>query len=179
MKTTQLLCLAMILCATAVQAQKGLQSAHLELGGRAFLFASANYEYRLLDRFALGAGFGAAAVQVGDITRDVAGTPETGRYLSVATSQTLFGQYFIGADRHQLLLTAGLTNYLSTSRNTYPTGTEITREAQIQPHLGVGYQLSGEHWYGRLTAYGLWMPEPSGWFPRVLPWAGLSVGRYW
>jgi len=86
------------------------------------------------------------------------------------------GNYFIGKKRNQLLLTAGLTNFLGTYRNKYPSETVRFAEAQLEWNAGIGYQYSANRFFFRITGYILSLPEPSGWFPEYMPWAGISTG---
>lgn len=176
MKTKLFLVLILSLITIEIQAQKGQQTLHLEAFGRGFLFGSLNYEYHVHNRVALGGGLGLAHIGVGEITRNVNGTPETGRYFDMASTQMLYGTYFIGKKSHKMLLTAGLTHFGALYRNTYPTSNEVTIESQIQPCAGVGYQYERNRWSGRLTAYYMAMPQPAGWFPDYMPWLGASVG---
>lgn len=91
--------------------QDSKHSVHAEIGGRTLIWGSLNYEYALSKQFSLGGGFGVLSVLRGDITRNN-GTAETGKYLDLATTQMIYGNYFIGESKNKLLLTAGLTNYL-------------------------------------------------------------------
>ena len=152
-------------------------SLNLELGGRTLLFGSLNYEYQILDKVSIGGGLGVINLSRGQITRDNGGMDETGNYLDISTSQMLYGNYFMGRNKHKMLLTAGLTNFLQTYRNTYPSETVIGRDLQVQWNAGLGYQFTGKQNYFRLTGYVLKMPQPSGWFPPYIPWFGLTTGR--
>lgn len=156
--------------------QESKHSVHVELLGRAFLFGSVNYEYALPKNFAVGAALGITNVQRGTITRDNAGTPEEGRYFDSATSQMVYGNYFVGKRKHKGLVTAGLTHFLITSRNKYPSRTERSLESHFEWNAGLGYQFSANRTYYRLTGYVLSLPEPSGWFPAIMPWGGLTIG---
>lgn len=179
MKIPSLLLLAAFLCTATLHAQKGQHTIHAELGGRAFIWGSVNYEYHLANRLSLGAGLGLANAQRGDITREVNGATETGKYFDLYNSSTLYANYFAGSDRHQLVLSAGLTNYQEYHRNVYPSGRESGLDMQVKPHLGMGYQYNGRDVFARLMGYYMGMPEPSGWFPSSMPWIGISVGRHW
>lgn len=154
----------------------GPHSLHVELAGRTFLFGSVNYEYAVNQKFSIGSGLGIINIQAGEITRDLNGSPETGTYLDMATSQMIYGNYFIGKKRNQLVLTAGVSNFLVTYRNRYPSETIRSAEAQLAWNAGIGYQHSANRYFFRFTAYLLSLPEPSGWFPEYMPWAGISTG---
>lgn len=151
-------------------------SINVELLGRTFLFSSVNYEYAINTKFSLGTGLGLVSLQRGDITRNMNGVPETGRYLDLASTQMIYGNYFVGSDKHKLVLTAGLTNFLISSRNTYPSDTELSSEINIEWNAGLGYQYNLEQLYFRLSGYVISLPEPSAWFPKYMPWVGLSIG---
>lgn len=88
----------------------------------------------------------------------------------------IYGNYFVGSDKHKLVLTAGLTNFLISSRNTYPSDTELSSEINIEWNAGLGYQYNREQLYFRLSGYVISLPEPSAWFPKYMPWVGLSIG---
>jgi|TARA_B110000977_G_scaffold158271_1_gene201633 hypothetical protein len=147
-----------------------------EIGGRTLKYGSLNYEYALHKRISLGCGIGLIYFQKGDITRNNNGNPETGKYRDLGTSQMIYGNYFIGKNKHQLHLTAGLTNFLFTVRNKYPSETESSSESQLEWNAGIGYQLSVKRIYLRLTGYCISLPEPTGWFPKYMPWIGISMG---
>lgn len=147
-----------------------------EVGGRTLVFGSVNYQYTLGKNFAVGAGLGLANVQSGTISRVTNGNPETGDYLELATSQMIFGNYFVGGDRHKLLLTAGLTNFLISGRNKYPSETVRFLDSQVEWNAGIGYHLELNKLFLRVTAYCLSLPDPTGWFPKYIPWAGVTAG---
>ena len=149
---------------------------HIELGGRTCIYGSLNYEYALYKQISLGFGIGLINFYKGDIIRNNNGNSETGKYLDIIGSQMIYGNYFIGKNKHQLHLTAGLTNVLFTSRNRYPSETESWSESQLEWNAGIGYQLSFKKTYLRLTGYCISLPEPSGWFPKYMPWIGISMG---
>ena len=151
-------------------------SIHVELAGRTFIWGSASYEYRLAEPFAIGAGLGILSILSGPITRNNNGSSETGNYLDMATSQMIYANYFIGKGYHKLYFTGGLTNFLFTYRNTYPSETVLLRESQLEWNAGIGYQLSLRKTYLRLTAYIITLSDSSPWFPEYLPWLGLSTG---
>ncbi len=147
-----------------------------EVGGRTVVFGSLNYEYALSENFSLGAGFGMINYQTGTILRVTDGTSETGNYSESATSQLVFANYLVGSERHKLLLTAGLTHFLQTSKSRYPSGTVSSVDAQVEWNAGIGYQLELNKMFFRLTGYCLGLPEPTGWFPKYIPWAGVTAG---
>jgi hypothetical protein len=147
-----------------------------EVGGRTLVFGSLNYEYALSKNLSLGCGLGFIGFRKGAISRVTHGDQETGNYRETATSQLVFANYLVGSERHKLLLTAGLTNFLQTSRSRYPSGTVSSVDSQVEWNAGIGYQLELDKMYFRLTGYCLSMPDPTGWFPKYIPWAGISVG---
>lgn len=149
---------------------------HAELGGRTIIMGSLNYEYALKPKFHLGVGAGLVYLNTGRITRDNNGTSETGNYFEMSTTQMLYGNYFVGENKSQLVLTAGLTNFLTTYRNDYPSELVKSSDGQIQWNVGVGYQYNATHMFYRMTAYCIAMPQPSGWFPDYIPWAGITIG---
>lgn len=149
---------------------------HTELGGRTFIFGSLNYEYAVLQNVSVGVGLGMINLQRGEITRSNNGVQEIGSYFDLGTTQMVYGNYFIGGDKHQLLLTAGVTHFFLSYKNKFPSETLKTRNSQILWNAGVGYQYSTKKWYYRLTGYCIQMPQPSGWFPKYMPWGGVSIG---
>jgi hypothetical protein len=149
---------------------------HTELAGRSTIWGSLNYEYAIVPQFRLGLGAGIIFLSKGQITRDNNGTSETGTYFEMSTTQMLYGNYFIGQNKHKLLLTAGITNFLINNRNKYPTETLNSAEAQIEWNAGIGYQYNAKNTFYRFTAYCISMPDPSGWFPKYIPWAGFTIG---
>lgn len=155
---------------------QGKHSLNLELLGRTFIFNSFNYEYTIKDNISLGAGFGVFSVLRGTIMRDNNGQTETGKYFDTGTSQMLYANYFIGRNKHKLLFTAGITNFLNTYRNTYPSETVVQWDSQLEWNAGIGYEYSTNKTFLRATAYCISMPDPTGWFPKYMPWGGLSVG---
>jgi len=159
---------------TAIPA--GPHSFHVEIAGRTFIFGSVNYEYALNRKFSVGAGLGVISILSGEIIRDNNGSTETGIYLDVATTQMIYGNYFIGKNRNQLVLTAGLSDFLATNRNRYPSETVRSVQAQLEWNAGIGYQYSANRFFFRVTGYILSMPGPSDWFPEYMPWGGISTG---
>ncbi|MDA3911196.1 MAG: hypothetical protein PF448_07560 [Bacteroidales bacterium] len=149
---------------------------HAELAGRSVIWGSLNYEYAIKPQFHLGLGIGLIYLGKGQITRNNNGVVETGTYFDMSTTQMLYGNYFIGQNKHKLLLTAGVTNFLSSYRNKYPTETVTSFETQIEWNAGVGYQFNAENTFYRFTAYCISMPDPLGWFPKYIPWAGITIG---
>lgn len=150
---------------------------HAEIGGRTIKYGSFNYEYALHKQISLGCGIGLIYFQKGDITRNNNGNQETGKYLELATSQMIYGNYFIiGKNKHQLFLTAGLTNFLFTYRNKYSSEIELDSDSQLEWNAGIGYQFSVKRIFLRFTGYCISLPEPTGWFPKYIPWIGISMG---
>ncbi len=149
---------------------------HIEALGRTIIWGSVNYEYFIHWNTSIGGGFGISYFSNGDIYRDNNGISEKGRYLDISTSQMLYGNYFFGKRKHQFFLTGGITNFLDVYRRKYPSETKYSSESQIKWNAGIGYQYSCKKTYFRLTVYCIRMPDPSGWFPEIIPWAGVSVG---
>ena len=152
------------------------QYVHLELGGRTFLMGSFNYEYLISEQFAIGCGLGIINFQRGEISRNNNGATETGKYLDISTSQMIYGNYFIGKDNHKLYFTVGISNFLFTNRNTYVKETEISRETELEFNTGIGYQFTSNKIYFRFTGYWISLAESTEWFPKYLPWVGISTG---
>ena len=148
----------------------------MEAFGRTFFFGSFNYEYSIIPNFSLGAGIGVLQLQQGNITRNNQSLSEQGRYFDAVTTQMIYVNYFFGKNRHKGIFSVGGTNLLTLGRNKYPSETESYSSSILLPNLGLGYQFSSKKMYYRLMAYCLYMPQPSTWFPSVIPWAGLSVG---
>lgn len=147
-----------------------------EIGGRTFFFGSFNYEFQLHKRISVGTGIGLINVQQGDIYRVFNSIEEKGRYLDVATTQMVFGNYFIGQNKHKLIITAGVTNFLFLNRNKYPSETVRSNESELEWNAGLGYQFSSKVMFYRLSGYVLSIPGSSDWFPKYIPWAGITIG---
>jgi|GEM_PF-1524132 len=156
--------------------QESKHTVYAEIGGRTFVWGSMNYEYAFGNRIAVGGGLGMINLMSGEISRFYNGATETGKYLDIATTQMIYGNYFVGKNRHQIYFTGGLTNFLVTYRNKYPSETVFSAEAQLEWNAGIGYQFSGKRTFFRITGYCISMPGPSDWFPEFMPWAGVSVG---
>ena len=152
-------------------------SLNVEALGRSIIWSSFNYEYQLSLRFSLGTGLGFTGFQRGIIMRDNNGIQESGRYFDVQSSQMIFANYFLGEKKHKLLFTAGLTNFWSWSRNEFDSETEFFSNTQIRWNFGLGYHYSGERMFFRFTGYAVRMPEPIGWFPKIFPWLGITLGH--
>ncbi len=112
----------------------------IEILTRTFVFSSINYEYSLSRNTSLGVGIGLICILGGDILRDNNAAPEEGRYLDVGSTQMIYGNYFFGKRNHKVYLTGGLTNFLITSRNTYQSETELSRELPLDWNTGMGCQ---------------------------------------
>lgn len=174
-------CISILLLVNSLFAQEVFdtkpkkQSLHVELLGRSIIFASLNYEYSFSNNLSLGAGVGFGAFQSGDISRNVNGNRQEGRYFDANTSQTLFANYFIGKTKNRFLLTGGLTNLLMTSRNKYPKEVENSLENSVHWNAGFGYQVNKPKVFYRITAYAVDLPE-SDFLPTVAPWLGFAVG---
>lgn len=149
---------------------------YTELLGRTIIFGSLNYEYSLHPKVSIGCGLGYINMQQGKISRNVDGDSETGDYFDLISSQMIFANYFVGKRKHKFVLTGGITNFLNTYRNTYPTEKLVSRKAQVEWNAGMGYQFSTNRFLLRLNTYAISMPDPSGWYPKYFPWLGLSVG---
>ena len=151
-------------------------SISFEALGRSIVWGALNYEYQLASRFSLGLGFGYSNSGAGQINRIDDGSPEIGRYLDISSSQMLFVNYFIGQNKHQLLITSGLTNFWAWSRQKFPSETLNSSDLQIRWNVGLGYQYTKNKFFFRASAYAIRMPEPTGWFPPIFPWIGVSGG---
>ncbi|MEL6944219.1 MAG: hypothetical protein AAFO82_16280, partial [Bacteroidota bacterium] len=71
---------------------------------------------------------------------------------------------------------AGLANLLSISRNNYPSEVEWFTEADFFWNGGIGYQFSNNRTIFRFTGYCIGLPEETEFFPKYMPWLGLSFG---
>jgi hypothetical protein len=151
-------------------------SLNIEILGRTIIWGSLNYEYKILKSISIGSGLGFTNILKGEIFRDNGGVPETGKYLDIGTSQMIYANYFPGKNKHQLFFTAGLTNFMMIYRKKFTSGTDYSVESQVKWNAGIGYQFSGNKTFFRFTAYCIRMPDPSGWFPEIIPWAGISIG---
>jgi len=151
-------------------------SIHAEVGGRTFLLGSLNYEYAINRRFSFGAGIGFINLNRGSITRINNNVEETGKFRDLATTQMIYGNYFVGRNKHQLLITAGLTNFLFSYKSKYPSGVLKSTNAQVEWNAGIGYQYTSDKMFFRLTGYCISLPDTSGWFPKYMPWAGITIG---
>jgi len=156
--------------------KKSRHSLNIEIFGRTIIWGSLNYEYSFLKNLSIGSGLGFSNCISGNIIRYDNGIQETGKYLDLGTSQMLYGNYFYGKSKHQILFTAGLTNFMMIYKRKYPSGNDNTIENQIKWNAGLGYQFSGNNTFFRLTLYCIRMPDSSGWFPEIIPFAGISIG---
>jgi len=152
-------------------------SVNFEILGRTIIWSSVNYEYKILNNLSIGGGLGMNYLSKGDIFRDNNGISEKGRYLEIGASQMIYGNYFLGKTKHKFFFTGGATNFLDINKRKYPSETQYSAESQIKWNVGIGYQYSAKTTYFRFTTYCIRMPDPSGWFPEVIPWAGISVGK--
>jgi hypothetical protein len=152
-------------------------SIHAEVGGRSFIVGSLNYEYAMNKRFSFGTGVGFINLNQGSITRINNNIEETGKFRDLATTQMIYGNYFVGRNKHQLLITAGLTNFLFSYKSKYPSVVLRSTNAQLEWNAGIGYQYTANKMFFRLTAYCISLPDPSGWFPKYMPWVGIIIGR--
>jgi hypothetical protein len=73
-------------------------------------------------------------------------------------------------------MTAGITNFLEYSRSKFPSEKLTDVDAQLEWNVGLGYQFATPKMYYRITGYCISLPDPHGWFPKYMPWAGLTVG---
>ena len=69
---------------------------HTEIGGRTFLVGSFNYEYMLYKQFSIGCGLGLIYIERATNIGSNNGTDEIGKALSIASTQMIYGNYFIG-----------------------------------------------------------------------------------
>lgn len=149
---------------------------HAEFGGRTFLILSLNYEYALYERISIGGGFGLINLRSSEQLQYVNGVLEKGSGFSFGSSQMIYGNYFIGEKKNKLFFTLGLTHFLFIDNSKFPSGNTSTTDSQLNGNVGVGYQFSGQKVFFRLTGYCIGLPEPTGWFPKYMPWAGVSTG---
>lgn len=177
---TYLFRLVFLITAIPIQAQDSTQfkkhSINFELAGRSIIWGSLNYEFQPIRQLAFGAGFGLVNLESGTAYKEVDGVMQTGRYMDVQSTQKLYFNYLLGKGKNQLLFTSGVTHFLANGRRTFNTQTDWLFDSQIRWNVGVGYQYSKNRVLFRATAYAIRMPEPVGWFPRVFPWIGLTVG---
>ena len=148
-------------------------SLHVELLGRNLTYGSINYEFALKPQFSVGAGLGVMDFDAGDFIDPTLGDAT---FIYSETSQSLYANYFLGKRNHKALLTAGATNYLFHYRWTY-TSTEDTRtESHLGWNVGLGYQYSKGRFYGRATAYLLYLPREAEFYITYLPYIGFTGG---
>lgn len=152
-------------------------SINLELGGRTLIIGSLNYEFSVRRQFSLGVGLGLNSVARGGIIRNNGGVTEEGTFFDLYSAHMFYGNYFIGKNKHRLLLTMGISNFKSFSKTKYPSETLVKRDKDFQWNLGVGYEFTGERMYFRATAYFLALPNISIYAPDYLPWIGLTMGH--
>lgn len=176
-------CFVVCLCPMVLPGQTTLDSQKkqamvLEVGGKTLIFGSLAYERNLRPSFSLGVGVGVLNVASGDIIRDLNGSNERGRYFESATSQFLYGNYFWGGPNHQGFVTIGLTHFLLSDRQNYPSERLHHIDSDLEGNLGLGYQLDKGKLFFRATAYVLSLRGNSAYIPDYLPWAGLSMGWY-
>lgn len=151
-------------------------SINLELCGHAFAIASMNYEYLLRRQISFGVGLGFHRFTKIKSSRFQNGQEEIGKFFSISTSQMLYGNYFIGKNKHKLFFTGGLTNFLYLMRNKYPSETFHYNSATLVWNAGVGYQYLGKVMYYRLTGYCFGFKEETEFMPKYMPWLGITMG---
>jgi hypothetical protein len=156
------------------------QGLHIEVGGKTLLIASLAYERLLGENEHLCAGFslGFTHLERGDIIRQTpGGANERGRFTNLVLGSSLYGLGTWG-HTHRLYLPLGLTAQFQANFNRYPSGHENGLKVLFAPFAGVGYAWHPGPWFFRVVGYGLYIGEKaSGFFPPLIPWAGLSVGR--
>jgi len=151
-------------------------SIHIEAFGRSLLWASVNYEHQFHKHFSMGLGLGFANLERGQIISMIDNQMESGRYFELRTTQLLSANGFLGKGKNQLHITGGLTNFYQLNRRKYDSKTEFYHDVQIRWNFGMGYQFINQRSYFRATVYLLELPEPTGIFPKVFPWVGLTGG---
>ena len=160
----------------AANSKQKRHSINIEALGRTFIFGSVNYEYTLHKKLSIGAGFSILSASRSSTVRANNGFEESGIFSSLVSTQMIYGNYFVGKGKHKLLLTAGATGLLSNARSKFPSETLKSHSLSFHGNMGIGYNYLGDNVYYRLTVYCLQLPDLAGWFPRLMPWIGTSVG---
>jgi len=133
----------------------------LELAGKSFYYFDISYERYLSEKFHLGTGVGMANISTLEISPDKRVTQFNIRF-------PVYGAFTMGKKKHHLISEFGLTF------DTYfiSFGSSVS---SLWPFLSIGYELKGDNIIIRVPVY-LGYIGNHGWFPRVMPWVGLSIG---
>ncbi len=157
-------------------------SLNIELFGAGFSKISLSYEYALKKRLTFGAGLGYKAIHHNLYTINNTGSPDDETVWSKQLFVTipLYMSFKTHKNKHHhMLFTLAVTPVISYIYNGYskdPMGSRI-RKSELFPSFAIGYEYNPGTFYFRLNVYYQHVGE-NDIMPSVMPWFGLSVGRY-
>ena len=134
----------------------------LEVLGKSLIFCDISYSRYLSEKFQIGAGLGLQSI--GKLS-SIDGTSTNVDY-----SIPVYGAYAFGTKKHHVVSELGitLTGYTNFKKRSglYGAG----------PFVSVGYELKGENYVFRVPLYLFYIGD-NDFFPPVIPWFGLGLGR--
>lgn len=133
----------------------------LDLAGKSVYYFDITYERQLSEKFHLGAGAGLAGISTLYKNTDE-------RFKEFNIRFPVYGAYSFGRKKHHLISELGLTIDAFF-------GTPKINISSLWPFISCGYEFKGDNIIIRIPVY-LGYIGKNEWFPRVMPWAGLSIG---
>jgi hypothetical protein len=133
----------------------------LDLAGKSFYYFDISYERYLSEKFHFGAGVGLAGISTLYINPDEQFNEYNIRF-------PIYGAYALGKKKHHVISELGMTiDGIFSSSETYI--------SSLWPFLSIGYEFKGDKIVIRIPVYLGYIGE-NEWYPKVMPWAGLSFG---
>jgi len=157
-------------------------SLNIELYGNHYSPINLRYEYTSKKSLALGAGLGFVALEDNLYTINYTGSPDDETVWSkriVITIPLYMTLKTHKNKRHHMLFTFAVTPVVSCIFKGYSKdimGSRI-RKSYIIPAFALGYEYNPGSFYFRFNIYAQYIGDNAISLP-VLPWFGLSVGRY-
>lgn len=185
MKKITIAILFLVLFSLNIKAQKELiikdtnfskHSLNFEVFGKGFWFASVSYEYKIKPKFLLGAGLGFKGYLHGQSNRLHNGVSETGDYTDVSLFVPIYAMYKLGNKKHHLLMSAGNSFITLIYYNNYPSEKFTHTELLMSPFAGIGYEFEPGAYFYRVSFYAEYLGD-NAWYPTIIPWLGLGVGK--
>ena len=133
----------------------------LDLAGKSFYYFDISYERYLSEKFHIGAGAGLAGISTLYKNPDEKATEFNIRV-------PVYCAYAFGQKQHHIISELGLTiDCLFCS-----CGSSIS---SLWPFISAGYEFKSSNIIIRVPVY-LGYIGKNEWYPRVMPWVGLSIG---
>jgi len=133
-----------------------------EVLGKSFYYFDISYERNVTERIHIGSGIGLAEINhlyyIG------------GDFHKVNYSIPIYVAYSFGQKKHRLISEIGV----SVLGNTTPYS--ILSFSDVTPFISAGYEYKGEHYVFRVPVYFAYIGR-NEFFPSVMPWIGVSLGR--